>query len=115
MALLRWHCSSVPCPYGLSPRGPSNSFTIFTPHSATLLHTTHARNSSNSGLCFQDLAHSFIFRIQQVLCLPLLRERPGWIPTIPNLERICRRLQSTFDFQPRLFPLFPPKSFSALR
>src|SRR5713226_7805921 len=75
----------LPClaTYGLSPRGPSNSFTIFTPHSATLLHTTHARNSSNSGLCFQDLAHSFIFRIQQVLCLPLLRKRPGVYQQFP--------------------------------
>src|SRR5216683_7938631 len=80
--VLEWVCyASAIClrlpPYGLPPRGPSNSFTIFTPHSATLLLTTHARNSSNSGLCFQDLAHSFIFRIQQVLCLPLLTRTAG--------------------------------------
>ena len=41
--------------------GPSNSFNIFAPHPGTFLHTNHARNSSNSGLCFQQLAHSFIF------------------------------------------------------
>src|SRR6266705_979091 len=79
---------------GSRPRcGPSHSFNISAPHPGTFLHTSHARNSSNSGLCFQQLAHSFIFRILQVLCLPLLREPPGCIPTIPNLERISRRLQ----------------------
>ncbi len=41
--------------------GPSNSFNIFAPHPGTFVHTNHARNSSNSGLCFQQLAHSFIF------------------------------------------------------
>src|SRR6266851_7761741 len=41
--------------------GPSNSVNMFTPHPGTFLHTNHARNSSNSGLCFQQLAHSFIF------------------------------------------------------
>src|SRR6266487_4695812 len=43
--------------------GPFNSFNLFAPHPGTFLHTSHARNSSNSGLCFQQLAHSFIFRI----------------------------------------------------
>jgi hypothetical protein len=36
---------------------------------------------------------SSILRILQLLCLPLLRELPGCVPTIPNLERF-------------LFPLF---------
>src|SRR5216683_2122475 len=39
----------------------SKSFNIFATHPGTSLHTNHARNSSNSGLCFQQLAHSFIF------------------------------------------------------
>ena len=43
--------------------GPSDSFNIFAPHPGTFLSTNHARNSSNSVLCFQQLAHSFIFRI----------------------------------------------------
>src|SRR5216684_3330669 len=57
------HDSSVPANHARPPRGPSNPFSIFARHSATLLRTNHARSSSNSGLCFQDLAHSFIFRI----------------------------------------------------
>src|SRR5882672_7500329 len=39
-----------------------------------------------SVLSFQTFAYSFIFRIPQLLCLPLLRKQPGCIPTIPILE-----------------------------
>src|SRR6266568_3537546 len=38
---------------------PSNSFNIFAPHPGTFLHTNHARNSSNSVLCFHILPDSF--------------------------------------------------------
>lgn len=59
------------------PRGPSDSFRVIQAQAVTLSPKERARKSSNSLLCFQEVTHSFIFSIQQVLCLPLLGKLPG--------------------------------------